>query len=272
MPTRDRQMSDWSPKWSNTGGAAPVRLLCVPHAGGAATSYRTWPSQLADLAEVTAVSLPGRGHRRAEPLVEDMHELADDLTAAAAGLDDRPLVIFGCSLGGLLGFEVGRRLTAGGRPPAALIVAACPPPRQVVRLRALHTASDSEFVTELRRLGATAEGLLADAEMMQVLLPVLRADYAAVERYRPRPGPRLRAPLLTLAGRADPEAGPAMMAGWSAEAVDCRHQVVDGGHLFLDTAASVVLHHVRVVLAGIAAPSRPEVSGDDAELAERRLR
>jgi pyochelin biosynthetic protein PchC len=272
MPTRDGRLPDWSPRWSDTGGTAPVRLLCVPHAGGTATSYRDWPARLADLAEVTAVSLPGRGHRRAEPLVEDMHELADGLTAAVAGLDARPLVIFGCSLGGLLGFEVARRLTAAGRPPAALVVAACPPPRQVVRLRPLHAASDDEFVAELRRLGATAEGLLADAEMMQVLLPVLRADYAAVERYRPRPGPRLRTPLLTLAGRADPEAGPATMAGWSAEAVDCRHEVVDGGHLFLDTAAGVVLLHVRSVLAGVAASSRTEVSGDDPELVERRLR
>src|SRR3954451_24407618 len=40
--------------------AAPVRLVCFPHAGGAATYYHPLSRALADEADVLAVQYPGR--------------------------------------------------------------------------------------------------------------------------------------------------------------------------------------------------------------------
>jgi len=227
-------------------------LVCLPHAGGSGATYRQWPDLLAGLADVRPVTLPGRAERWHQPLPRDLAEPAAAFAAEFAA-SPGPVALFGHSLGGLLGFEIARLLTARGRAPMLLVVAASPPPDRLPAVRDRHLLPDPEFTAWVRELGGTAEEILADAEMSRIVLPILRADVGLSERYRYRPGAPLPVPIVTIAGHADPEAGPAAMAGWAAHsALPVREFQVEGGHMFVEHQQAAVLTVLRDVLAGPA--------------------
>lgn len=104
----------WFPTLRLGESAAVRRLLCVPYAGGSPAMYQRWRTRLADLVDVLPLCPPGRAHRFNEPPLHDVHELADEVAVASAQLCDRPVALFGYSLGALVALEVTRRLTAFG--------------------------------------------------------------------------------------------------------------------------------------------------------------
>ncbi|HRO13211.1 alpha/beta fold hydrolase, partial [Amaricoccus sp.] len=78
------------------------RLLCFPHGGGGATSYRAWPALLPPDFEPLAVHLPGRDSRTADPSPATLDEAAAEIADTLAAALDRPYVFYGHSLGGAL--------------------------------------------------------------------------------------------------------------------------------------------------------------------------
>ncbi|GGX75533.1 thioesterase II family protein [Streptomyces hiroshimensis] len=263
MPTRDdtgRGSATATGRWfpapaRSTSGDHAVRLLCLPYAGGSPVMYRAWGEELAGTADVLPLCLPGRAHRWGEPLEHDLHRIADDVVEAVAPLQrDLPLALFGYSLGALLAFEVARGLTRRGCPPLLLMVAACAPPRDCEGLAPKHILPDAEFIALLQEMGATPQAVLDNEEMLSLLLPMLRADFALADRYRHTPGPVLSTPIVALAGREDPEAGPEVMAGWAHESQrPLRRLDLDGGHLFIEedplTVTALVRAELRTALA-----------------------
>lgn len=257
MPTRDgtshhssaTATGRWFPTPPTPGDGA-ARLLCLPYAGGSPVMYRNWDKELAGTAEVLPLCLPGRAHRWGEPLEHDLHGIADAVVEATVLLQqDRPLALFGYSLGALLAFEVARGLARRGRPPLLLIVSACAPPREFGALPPKHNLPEKEFIALLREMGATPQAILDREEMLSLLLPMLRSDFALVDRYRHTPGPVLSTPIVALAGRDDPEAGPEVMAGWARETQQpLRRLDLDGGHMFIEEDQATVIALVRAAL------------------------
>jgi len=110
--------------------AAPLRLVCIPYAGGGAAVFRAWPALLPDV-EVAVVRLPGWEARFTQPPFRDFGALLDALAAEVAPVRDRPLALFGHSLGALLAFEVARRMSADTGPgPVQLFVSGCRAPER----------------------------------------------------------------------------------------------------------------------------------------------
>lgn len=233
---------------------ARVGLACFPFAGGDALAFRTWPAALGPSVEVYAVELPGRGLRLAERPHTRLAPLLDELACALGPLRERPLALFGHSMGALIAFELARRMEAdGGPPPAHLFVAGSPPPEAPARTR-LHDAPRGELVALLRALGGTPPEVYEHAELLDLFLPILRADLELLETRVHRPGPPLACGITALAGAHDAVARPAAAAEWAAYTrgpFDVR--VLPGGHFFLRTAERELLDHLRVALEGPSA-------------------
>jgi surfactin synthase thioesterase subunit len=234
------------------------RLLCLPHAGGSASSYRGWAGALLDIAQVVTMCPPGRASRWQEPAPRDFMSFVDELAQATQILLDEPLVILGYSMGALVGYELVRRLERHGAAPALLIAAAHLPPSAAQPDWQPATLSDAELTESVRALGLTAPEILDHPEMMELLLPMLRADFVLAESYRYQAGEPLATPILTIAGHHDLEAPPDRMAGWAKETVSWTGAEIDGGHMFLNTYSEQVLRLVRQAIQAAVYQVTPE--------------
>ncbi|MFG2978416.1 thioesterase II family protein [Streptomyces sp. NPDC048331] len=247
--------ADW---FRNFGGApdAAVRLLCLPHAGGSASFYFSVAKALSPSVEVLAVQYPGRQDRRKEPLIQDIATLADRITEALGAYRDKPLAIFGHSMGALTGFEVAQRLEAQGHGPVELFVSGRRAP-SVSRDERWHLAGDAELLAEIKSHNAVGSELLDDPEMRASLLPTIRGDYRAVETYVHRPGASVGCPVTALTGDSDPKVTIDEALAWEAHTTGAFHsEVFSGGHFYLSHHQEAVLRTVSarmVVSAGTAA-------------------
>ncbi|MEU8653491.1 alpha/beta fold hydrolase [Streptomyces sp. NPDC048737] len=227
---------------------ARSRLVCFPHAGGAAGSYRDWSLDAPWDVEVRAVQYPGRGDRFHERAATDMESLLDDLVPGLTGEFTRDelasSVFFGHSMGASVAYEAARRLAVTGRPPAALLVSGQPAPRRT-RGGDLHRAADARLLADLGRLGGTTREVMADGALLEALLPAIRSDYQVIETYRPLPGGVLDLPVTVLYADDDPEVTADEAAAWSeVTAGPCEVAVFTGGHFYLETGRATVLPRV----------------------------
>ena len=241
--------SPWFP--FGTGAGAPIRLLCLPHAGAGAGAYRAWSRRLPESVAGCPVQPPGRQHRRAEPPITSAAEMARRLAPEIIELVRPPYALFGHSTGALSAFEVSREIRRlGGALPVQLFVAgrrapAIPPIR--TRLAGLST---EELATVLRRMGGTPEEVLADPQLLELLQPLLVADFQVSEVYDYRPEPRLPMPITAFASTRDHFADAEQVDGWRHEtSARFRRLVLDGGHFAIFEESSTVLRQVAADLA-----------------------
>ncbi|MDW5329550.1 polyketide synthase [Plantactinospora sp. KLBMP9567] len=245
-PTRTRRTGDrWLRRHGHPAGGR-VRLVCLPHAGGGASFFRRWPRHLPATVELHAVQYPGREDRIAEPPVDDLHRLADLVAEAVLPLADRPLALFGHSMGAAVAAEVALRCQARGRSPAHLFVSAFPAFGHG-GADGDRPADDDTITASIRRLAGPGAAVLDVPGLRAMVLPTLRADYRAVEAYRPRPAARLGCPVVGYAGREDPTVTVAQVAEWAAVADGgFALRVYPGSHFYLlEHEADVVADIVR---------------------------
>lgn len=210
-----------------------VRLVCFPHAGGAATWYFRMSRVLTPATEVVAVQYPGRQDRRAEPCVDDLGELADLVTAELLAETDRPFALFGHSMGATVAYEVGRRLESAGVRPLGLFASAGRAPTRW-RPEWIHLRDDDGLIAALRDLSGTDTGVLGDEELLRMVLPAIRADYRAVETYRHAGTRGLACPIHVLAGTADEVTTLDDARAWHTHTTaTCDVSEFPGGHFYL---------------------------------------
>ena len=247
----------WLPK-ARPGGGAGVRLFCFPYAGGTTHTYRNWQALLPREIEVCPVELPGRGARVGEAPETRLHRLVRAMVPALLPYFDRPFAFFGHSMGGLISFELARELRRSrGAGPSHLFVSACPAPDRR-RRRVTYDLPEPEFVEELRRLGGTPREVLEHPELMQFVMPLLRADFEACQTYEFAPEPPLDCPVTVFGGLQDEDLGRDDLGKWRAHTTSaCVVRMLAGGHLFVNTAQPSIIRAVANELYARAAPSRP---------------
>ncbi|WP_280720019.1 alpha/beta fold hydrolase [Kitasatospora sp. MAP5-34] len=231
--------------------AARLRLLCFHPAGGGPRMYRDWASELPEDIEVLAVQLPGRETRIGEPCLTDYERAVQQLHAALRRYLDCPYALFGHSMGALLAYGVAVAAAQhGDRAPERLLVSGCAGPGIPHPKAGRPGWSDQELVADLRSMGGTPEEVLANPELLSLILPTLRADFALCDTFRRPAGPLLDCPLTVLGGLQDivtPE-GLRHWAGTTSAGTSVH--TYPGGHFFLtEESAASVLATVSAALA-----------------------
>ncbi|GAA4617558.1 alpha/beta fold hydrolase [Actinoallomurus liliacearum] len=232
--------------------AAATRLICFPHAGGSAAFYRPLAMAATEV-EVHIAEYPGRADRLFEPLVDDAGRIARAVTEALGPLLDRPVALFGHSMGATIAHETARLLTARGVPPTHLFVSASRashdrpggPADEV-----LHDKDDDAFVAELVRLGGTDARALADPQLRELVLPYVRSDFRLIETYRHEPGPRLDLPITAFSGNADPIVTIAQAERWAELTTgEFTLRVFPGDHFYVVPHRDAVLAAIQEAVA-----------------------
>jgi len=179
-----------------------VNLICFPYAGGSKYSYLSFESIAPKGVNVIPIELPGRGERLLEPLLFDVNSMVDDLFVQLQDLIHKPYVIFGHSMGALLGFLVVKKITENSLSlPLHLIVSGLEGP-SVKDERKKNRASlpADEFIEELKILGGISNEIFEDISFLSFFEPILRADFKAIEQHKYSKGNALDIPICVLFG------------------------------------------------------------------------
>lgn len=213
-----------------------VRLAVLPHSGASAVAFLGWRAALPAWVEVLPLELPGRGTRIGEAPDWSMEALGDEIAELLEAELDRPLVLFGHSMGALIAFEVARAMRAGGASPTRLVLSGARPPHLEPRfVLEGHERDDLGFAESLRPWGGASGGAwLDDPELRALFLPVMRADFRALNAYAYAEEPPLELPLAALGGDRDPFVSPEHLAAWGHHTRGpFRHVVHSGDHFYL---------------------------------------
>ncbi|MDJ0702187.1 MAG: thioesterase II family protein [Leptolyngbyaceae cyanobacterium MO_188.B28] len=215
---------------------ARLRLFCFPYAGGGASIFRTWAAQLSPEIEVCPVQLPGRENRFNHLPFRQLTCLIQTLLPALLPEFDRPFAFFGHSLGGLISFELARQLQRQNfsQQPLQLFVSACRAPQLPPIDQPIHQLPEPELIQALHQYNGTPEVLLQDAEMMALMLPMLRADFSLSETYSYVPLSPLHCPISAFGGLQDKYVSWEDLAGWSSQTFgNFTQRMFQGNHFFL---------------------------------------
>jgi pyochelin biosynthetic protein PchC len=252
--TAVRETGAWIRRF-HPASQAPAQLVCFPHAGGSATFYFPVSRSMSPAVDVLAIQYPGRQDRRTEKCIDDIGELADRVVTELWQWADRPLALFGHSMGASLAFEVASRLEAGGVAPLGLFASGRHAP-SLRRDDAVHLRSDDAVLADLTALNGTESQLLGEPEMRKMILAAVRSDYKAAETYRCRPGLTLDCPIVSMVGDNDPKATIEEARAWSGHTTGRFDLVVfSGGHFYLNSHAPAVLHIIGERLAAVPTAS-----------------
>lgn len=233
---------------------ASLRLFCFPYAGSGALTFGTWPDRLLTNVELHPVELPGRGTRLMEAPFTRMEPLVQAISSALLPYLNKPFAFFGHSMGGLVSFELARLIRRDyGLRPIHLFVSGRRAPQIPDSDPPIHALPEPEFLEALRHFNGTPKAVLANTELMQLLLPTLRADFAVIETYVYTPEPPLDCPTTVFGGLQDPEVSCDSLEAWREQtSIAFSLKMLAGDHFFLHSAQSLLLQFLARELHQIA--------------------
>lgn len=227
-----------------------VRLFCVPYSGASASVYARWQRGLPQWLRVCPIELPGRGARFAEPLATDLSALARQLATEILPFTAEPYALFGHSLGALLAAEIAYALRQLGAPaPCVLIASGTEGPSARDDSDLGLPLDDAQLIDRLKSLNGTAPQVLESPELLELILPVLRADFLLCGTYQPTDRAPLSCPIKVFAGLQD-DASFSALSAWQRETLTgFSLQWFDGGHFFIASSQVQVLAELAKCVA-----------------------
>jgi medium-chain acyl-[acyl-carrier-protein] hydrolase len=246
--TRKMDSSTWFVRLRPNPGAA-MRLYCFPYAGGSIPVFRSWLSELPGTVEMVIVQLPGRGTRILEKPYENSSEAVPELVDALMVDVDRPYAFFGHSLGALLCFEAARNLQQVGSIPRIIFASGRSAPQLPDPNEPIHRLPDTEFIRKLLEFDGTPKEILENPDLLEIFLPVLRADFRMNETYQFQPGIKLDCDLTVYGGDQDKRVPLTHLHAWSV--LTNRQfsvRIFPGNHFFLHSAQDSLLKTINPAL------------------------
>lgn len=215
---------DWLRRFPPRPGAE-LRLVCLPHAGGTASMFRGWGTMVPSWIELIGVQYPGRQDLLREPFVPTLQRLVDEVVAALPA--DRPLALFGHSMGATVAFEAARRLN-----PVHVFLSAPVSGRNL-----LDFSTDDRLVADLRKLGGAGVELLDDPELRALVLPAVRHDLRILDAHRIAAEARLTCPVTVIVGEQDHHSTVTDARAWTARTKGTSQvRTFPGGHHYVEDA------------------------------------
>lgn len=229
-----------------------LRLFCFPYAGGSAAIYHQWAASLPADIELVSIQYPGRATRMREAPCLQLPQLLDDIAPAIVPLLDRPLAFFGHSMGATVAFELARCLAADGKPlPVHLFLSGRSAPQLPPVKPPIHQLPDQAFIDAMRNMNGTPAEIFEHRELMEMMLPMIRADFQVLETWQYQPSAPLAMPISVFGGIADLGVPLENLDAWSVcTSARFKRHMFPGDHFFLHHHHPAMLNIISRGLGG----------------------
>jgi surfactin synthase thioesterase subunit len=228
--------------------------MCFPYAGGGASVFRRWAERAPSDVQICPAELPGRESRYNDPIPEDAAGIVQAVAPAMEPFLDAPYVLFGHSLGAFLAYELARELRRRNLPmPVRFFASACRAPHLPSRNEKIHQLGDKDFLARVKRI--SGNGAVEDHvdEMLELLLPIMRADFRIAETYQYSDEPAFSFPITAMGGLQDKLVAAGDLVAWRTHTSGAfKLRMLAGGHLFLRASPEQA---IRIVLEELASAS-----------------
>lgn len=213
---------------------ATIDLICFPYAGSGASLFTSWLDYLDLKINLYGFQAPGKEDRISEDLIEDLDSLVQLATQEIQQLIQGPFVLFGHSLGSVLAFEITKSLEKQAISPKLMILSGRQPPEFGSKMQSISHLGDDAFIEQLKKLQGSDSRVLENRELMELLLPIIRADFKISECYRDFSGLKVQCPLIALGSNDDPWINKNDFNAWQNYShKPVKIQFFPGGHFYI---------------------------------------
>jgi medium-chain acyl-[acyl-carrier-protein] hydrolase len=243
----------------NRTAQAQLQLFCFPFAGGGTAAYFPWSKLLPPEVALCSIRLPARESRMREKPYTQMAPLVQDLANVLAPYLDRPFAFFGHSLGALIAFEMARYLRREKMAqPLHLFASGHRAPQLPDPDSPLYLLPDDEFVREMsRRYNGVPKEILQSSELLNLFLPVMRADATVLDTYVYSDEPPLAFPISAYSGDRDHSVRQNEMEGWHLQTQGpFQFTMFAGDHFFVRSNQAQVVQTLSKELAPYLGPAK----------------
>lgn len=231
----------------------PQKLFCIPYAGGAASVFRNWKSFLAPSIELYGIQFPGREARFSEPPITDLAIAVNQIAQNIELCNVKNFSIYGHSLGAAVALELTYELEKRGIYPKNLFISGKQSPNLKSLRKPIAHLPDKEFLKELSSYNSTPMEVLQNQELIDLLLPMLKADFFLAENYLDDPSKIIHANLIAIGSLQDAWLTPTSLEGWHKKTRGkLTTHWLDGGHLFLNDDPKHLIELINKILCGSA--------------------
>ncbi|MEW6445854.1 MAG: thioesterase II family protein [Pseudomonadota bacterium] len=235
-----------TPWFTPPAASAKAILFCFPFSGGSASAFREWTSAAPSSLAVVPVQLPGREARLMEKPFSDIHALNGAVLEVMRPYLDRPYALFGHSMGALIIFELARLIRRKGLPaPQHIFPSAFRSPEKPNPREDIHHLREKGFIDKLREYGGTPESVFQHEELLQLIMPMLQADFSVHETYRYYEEEPLDVPISIFAGLNDRVVPENHMDGWDKHTrASFKKRAVPGEHFYVGSARPLLMRGI----------------------------
>jgi medium-chain acyl-[acyl-carrier-protein] hydrolase len=247
---REKSATCWLSRFNEEPNGR-LALFCFPYAGGTAANFRPWYDALRGSIQLAGVQLPGRRERLSEPPFRHLPDLIQAVGPALLPFFNTPFAFFGHSMGALIAFELAYWLRRTENPmPIHLFVSGRRAPHLPNSEARIYDLPEPEFIEQLRQLNGTPEEVLNHPELMQLMIPLLRADFSVCETYQYQRDAPLNCPITVFSGLEDPGVPRDRLEAWRVHTTSTfSFHLFPGGHFFIHTAQRDILRLITENLA-----------------------
>ncbi|MBP2195111.1 thioesterase II family protein [Pantoea cypripedii] len=231
----------------NTDG---TKLFCFPFAGAGPSFYSSWTSLGFDFFKIRPIAFPGRERLIAELPFTDLNHAVDYAYGQIITEDlSKPFALFGhCFLGSVIAWETSRRLIAAGRPPSHLFISASRAP-SIRKYYGVKELADKDFIVLVKKITGYSHPAYDIPEMLDLIVPALRADFEMDESYSPIENYSIELPTTAFFANRDTSVSLNDIEKWREHCVgDFEIMELDGNHMYLAQDPVPLLNTIAAIL------------------------
>jgi polyketide synthase 12 len=230
-------INKWFIHRQNEAKANNIKLFMVHSMGAGASMFSDFMVAPPNGTDVYAIQWPGRENRIDEPIFTDLNLMLNDLEDAILPLleDNSPFALYGHSFGGIVAFELARRLRfKHGKIPMHFFCSATMAPQITLtwKNRDVMKASTISSNSEQKLLGLMS--YIDDLDFVKTILPGMRRDMPLLVGYEYQEEEAFDIPFTVFSAMEDEVTLPEEMKPWEVHTTNTfRQELVHGDHWFV---------------------------------------